>query len=191
MATHKVGGEVDAFCTRCKMTLAHTILAMVGTKIVRVKCNTCNGDHAYRKEPGSRARAQTTTNKSKKSSRPVKVIIGWDERLAGKDTQGAAKYAPAETYAVEQLINHPSFGLGIVSAVRDDKVEVTFKGDTKTLVHGRGESAVAKPAFQKSKAGARTGPADKPITEMPEPEEPPPPELDETTEVEAVEGAQE
>ena len=30
MATHRVGGEVDASCTRCKMELAHTILAMVG-----------------------------------------------------------------------------------------------------------------------------------------------------------------
>src|SRR5262245_65121641 len=27
MATHRVGGEVDSFCARCKMTLAHTILA--------------------------------------------------------------------------------------------------------------------------------------------------------------------
>ena len=39
MATHRVGGEVDATCTRCKMELAHTILAMVGPKIIRVRCN--------------------------------------------------------------------------------------------------------------------------------------------------------
>ena len=51
--THKVGGEVDAFCTRCRLTLAHTILAMVGTKLARVRCNTCNGDHAYRSAPGT------------------------------------------------------------------------------------------------------------------------------------------
>ena len=26
----KVGGDVDAWCTRCKMNLGHTVLAMVG-----------------------------------------------------------------------------------------------------------------------------------------------------------------
>ena len=38
----KTGGEVDCFCTRCKMVLAHTILAMVGDRPARVKCNTCH-----------------------------------------------------------------------------------------------------------------------------------------------------
>ena len=32
--------------------LAHTILAMVGPKIVRVRCNTCGGDHAFRGAAG-------------------------------------------------------------------------------------------------------------------------------------------
>jgi len=59
MATLKVGGEVDAVCGRCKMTLAHTILAMVGTKPVRVQCNTCGAQHGYRSEFGaSTARAR-------------------------------------------------------------------------------------------------------------------------------------
>ena len=39
------------------MTLAHTILAMVGTKIARVKCNTCGGDHVYRGTNTGDARA--------------------------------------------------------------------------------------------------------------------------------------
>ncbi|MFY0576846.1 hypothetical protein ACN28S_23190 [Cystobacter fuscus] len=65
MATQlKVGGEVDAFCTRCRLTLAHTILAMVGTKIARVRCNTCNGDHAFRSAPGTTDRPSTSSRSS-------------------------------------------------------------------------------------------------------------------------------
>src|SRR6266852_6391254 len=45
---HRVGGDIDAFCTRCKMELGHTVLAMMGQKPVRVRCNTCGGEHKYR-----------------------------------------------------------------------------------------------------------------------------------------------
>jgi hypothetical protein len=170
MATHKVGGEVDAFCTRCKMNLAHTILAMVGTKIARVRCNTCGGDHAYRSPPGSTDRPSSSTRGStgaaratrSASEKPEKVVISFEEQLAGKDVAGAPKYSPKDTYKVDQVIQHPTFGLGFVTAVRGDKVDVTFKSETKTLVHGRGGAPAERPAFQPPAAKA-SGPADKPM----------------------------
>ena len=76
MATHKVGGEVDAFCTRCKMDLAHTILAMVGTKPVRVRCNTCGGDHAFRGPPGASERKASTTAAKRTAAPKEKVAKG-------------------------------------------------------------------------------------------------------------------
>ncbi|WP_257449501.1 Sec-independent protein translocase family protein [Archangium lipolyticum] len=173
MATNqKVGGEVDAFCTRCKLTLAHTILAMVGTKIARVRCNTCGGDHAYRSAPGTTdrpspaSRASSSSGSSTRAPRASKsseekVIITFEEQLAGKDIANAPKYSPKDTYRVDQVIHHPTFGLGLVTAVRGDKVDITFKSETKTLVHGRGGAPAEKPAFQPPSAKA-TGPADKP-----------------------------
>jgi len=181
MATHKVGGEVDAYCTRCKLTLAHTILAMVGTKIARVRCNTCNGDHAYRGAPGttdrptssstpraSRATSSSGTSSSSSSSRAEKVVISFEEQLAGKDIANAPKYSPKDTYQVDQVISHPTFGIGLVTAVRGDKVDLTFRTDTKTLVHGRGGPPAEKPTFSPPTRGA-TGPADKPMAAEPPP----------------------
>jgi hypothetical protein len=141
MATHKVGGEVDAFCLRCKLNLAHTILAMVGTKIARVRCNTCGGDHAFRSTPSrTRAPAQPRAGHER-------VVISFEQQLAGKDISHAPKYSPKDAYGVNQVIDHPTFGLGIVAAVREDKVDVVFKAAQKTLVHGRGESTAPRPAF--------------------------------------------
>jgi hypothetical protein len=183
MATqHKVGGEVDAFCTRCRLTLAHTILAMVGTKIARVRCNTCNGDHAYRSAPGTTdkpspsARASGGGTKAPRASRATaeeKIIISFEEQLAGKDIANAPRYSPKDTYKPEQVIQHPTFGLGLVTAVRGDKVDITFKSETKTLVHGRGGAPAEKPAFSPPSAKA-TGPADKPVAETTEEPAPPP-----------------
>lgn len=186
MATHKVGGEVDAQCTRCKMTLAHTILAMVGPKIARVRCNTCNGDHAYRAAPGVTDRPSTSSSAARAAraasaaaTKAEKVIISFEEQLAGKDVANAPKYSPKDTYQVDQVIQHPTFGTGFVTAVRGDKVDITFRTDTKTLVHGRGGAPAEKPAFSPPNARS-TGPADKPqplggVTEVAAEEEPPAP----------------
>jgi hypothetical protein len=183
MATQKVGGEVDAFCTRCKLTLAHTILAMVGTKIARVKCNTCNGDHVYRSAPGTTDRPaapRASRAASAAATKAEKVIISFEEQLAGKDVANAPRYSPKDTYQVDQVIQHPTFGTGLVTAVRGDKVDITFRTDVKTLVHGRGGAPAEKPAFSPPNARA-TGPADKPQPnapaqpEAPAGEEPPPP----------------
>ena len=172
MATqHKVGGEVDAFCTRCRLTLAHTILAMVGTKLARVRCNTCNGDHAYRSAPGttdkpsaSRSSSSSSTKapRASRASAEEKVVISFEEQLAGKDIANAPRYSPRDTYKVDQVVDHPTFGLGLVTAVRGDKVDIAFKAEAKTLVHARGGAPSEKPAFSPPNAKS-TSPADKPM----------------------------
>src|SRR5438876_4707928 len=47
----KPGGNVDSWCGKCKLVLAHTIEAMVGDKPVRVHCNTCKSQHSYKPNP--------------------------------------------------------------------------------------------------------------------------------------------
>ncbi|RKH63385.1 hypothetical protein [Corallococcus aberystwythensis] len=175
MATLKVGGEVDAQCTRCKMNLAHTILAMVGPKIVRVRCNTCGGDHAFRGTAGltdrpTKTAATRAPRAASGTTRAEKVVISFDDQLAGKDIASAPKYSPKDTYKVDQVIHHPTFGVGLVTAVRGDKVDLTFRSDTKTLVHGRGGVPVDRPAFSPP-TNKQSGPADKPMADLPPEEE--------------------
>src|SRR3954467_14391173 len=144
MPTHKVGGEVDAFCTRCKMTLAHTILAMVGQTIARVQCNTCRGQHAYRSAPGT-AKPRSSSSSSGGSTAPraasrepaVKTVITFEDQLKGHDLTRARQYSPKDSYAVDEVMDHPTFGFGLVRSVRADKVDVAFKASERTLVHGR------------------------------------------------------
>ena len=142
MATHRVGGEVDATCTRCRMELAHTILAMVGPKIARVRCNTCGSDHVYRgTQTASRAAA------SRPRAAPAeKTLVGWESQLAALDVAGAQDYRPDRTFAVDQVVRHPTFGLGIVRAVRQDKMDVAFKSAERTLIQGR-VAATPRPTF--------------------------------------------
>lgn len=42
------GDDVDAYCTRCKIDLTHTVLAMADEETPeRVRCNTCGSEHRY------------------------------------------------------------------------------------------------------------------------------------------------
>ena len=45
----KVSGEVDSYCTKCKLDLAHRIIAMVGDQPKKVECRTCGSHHLYRR----------------------------------------------------------------------------------------------------------------------------------------------
>ena len=175
MSQHKVGGEVDAICTRCKLVradgrpqlLAHTILAMMGTKIARVRCNTCGSDHVYRADaPASSSSGprppRTPGASPAESSRAAVSVV---DELRKRDPTTLQKYSFKVSFKVDDFIEHPTFGQGIVTAVRGDKVEVAFKSEVRTLVHARAEGlSQARPTFQRPSA-APSGPADKPLPE--------------------------
>lgn len=138
----RVGGEIDAFCTKCDLNLAHTIIAMVGEKVVKVKCNTCDGEHQYRGvQPLVKVQSFAAPRRASPGAAPrpraAATVTSWEDRFAGKDLSRAKKYSPRETFAVDDVVDHPTFGLGLVTAVRGDKVEVAFKQQDKTLVHGK------------------------------------------------------
>jgi hypothetical protein len=131
----RVGGEVDAFCTKCLMTLAHTVHAVVEGRPVKVECNTCHGVHRYRDPPG-----RSLSRAAPGAARPARekaAVVAFDELLASR--RGTPRpYSPKLTFAVDDVVDHPTFGRGFVSAVRDGgKVEITFRSDVKILVHGR------------------------------------------------------
>jgi len=141
----RVGGEIDAACGKCEMNLAHTIIAMVGPKVVKVRCNTCSNEHTYRgQQPlvklqsfAAPRRSSSSSSSSSSPRRAAAVLISWDEQFKGKDLSRARKYSPRETFVVDDVVDHPTFGLGLVRAVRDGKVEVAFKQEEKILVHAR------------------------------------------------------
>jgi len=134
----RVGGDIDAWCTRCKMSLGHTILAMVGGRPARVRCNTCQGEHNFRGDGAAEPRKGSWEPRETRERKQAKAsVTSWEALLSGKDLARARKYSAKEKYAPDEVIQHPSFGIGLVQEVRGDKIQVAFKADVKTLVHGK------------------------------------------------------
>jgi len=133
----KPGSTVDSWCTKCKLVLAHTIEAMVDTKITRVHCNTCRGQHAYRATaPGSKTGGASKSARSKVEKAPKQNDL--ETLLRGRTAASARPYATTERFAPGEVIQHSAFGLGVVTGERDSvKIDVQFADGPKVLMHGR------------------------------------------------------
>ncbi len=144
----RVGGEVDASCTKCKMLLGHTILAMVGSRIARVRCNTCQGEHNFR-TGGEKTRAPRASSAPKRPAARAAAVAAasggtLDALIKGKDISQPVRYHPAQAFGKDAVIQHPSFGLGVVISVRGEKMDVMFDAGLKTLAHQRGTGSQIK-----------------------------------------------
>jgi hypothetical protein len=146
----KAGGEVDAWCTKCRMDLSHRVVAMVASKPKRVECQTCHSQHNYRAPKNAPAAATGTKKKlaSAKTPRAASKTTGgtkptrhqhdWEVHLAGKDDGAFRAYAVSSRFERDELIRHKTFGDGcVLEVLQDQKINVIFREGMKVLVHGR------------------------------------------------------
>ncbi len=140
MPAVKVGGDIDARCSKCQLELAHVVVAMAGSRPVRVQCKTCGGVHAYRSSATGASRSRTVKTVARKrtvGSTSTKASE-YERLMAGKDVSRAQRYRASIRFENGDVIDHPRFGIGATTRVlADDKVEVVFADGLKVLVHGR------------------------------------------------------
>lgn len=135
------GSIVETQCTRCRREMNHTIVAMVGAKIVRVECNTCKGVHAYRapkvvKQAGVAKDGQpkVATPRKSKIDPEAAARAEWVDLQPTINPAQAIPYDMNRVYRVKNLLIHQLFGLGIVQAVLPpNKIDVLFQEGKKRL----------------------------------------------------------
>lgn len=135
------GSTVEARCTRCRGVLNHSIVAMVGEKIVRVECSTCHGVHNYHpaktpKEPVvvTPARRKAAAPGKAKADPEAAARAEWEALLPEMDPTQAIPYDMNRIFRARNLLSHPNFGLGIVQLLLPpNKIEVLFQNGKKRL----------------------------------------------------------
>jgi hypothetical protein len=122
MEIRKPGSNIDSWCGKCKLVLAHTIEAMVGEKPARVHCNTCQSQHAYRPgPPATRAPRQAGRETAERAPRqPSKPrATKYQSLLNAKSSSVAKTYSPKEKYSEGDVLEHPMFGRGVATAIKE------------------------------------------------------------------------
>ncbi len=142
--TFTTGGNCDAWCTKCKLDLAHTIHAMVDGLPVKVECNTCHGIHKYRptaamKAAAKAARARRSSSGRASAPKAPPVMIQWREALERLQGVEQNRYSVKEVLEVDQVVDHPKFGVGVVVKILEPtRARVIFQDEERTMVMGLG-----------------------------------------------------
>jgi len=148
----RVAGEVDSWCTRCRLLLNHRIVSMKDGKPFQVECLTCRSTHRFRAGgPGDRpaappasargARPAAPASRSPKSSARAQAAIRheqiWEKATLGRAVLDFKPYEVGASFQEGELVRHKKFGDGVVTRVIDShKVEVLFRDEARTLAQG-------------------------------------------------------
>jgi hypothetical protein len=143
----KVGGDVDSWCTKCRMMLTHRIVAMLGPKPARVECETCHSQHNFREFAPGETPTRGATSSSGSGPRAPRVShvtrleqerrdreVSWEKACTGKMLTDFIKYNVKQQFKVGDLVKHSKFGDGVVTVIIDaHKVEILFRDEPRKL----------------------------------------------------------
>ena len=156
----KTGGEIDSWCTKCKLDLTHRIIAMVGDVVKKVECKTCGSHHLFRPPKSERDKAQaakTAAREAREAGRPPSatatraseraaaasraerdMVASWEKAIAGQPATAFKPYRITLVLSEGELVRHSKFGDGVVARVLDPgKVEILFKDGVRMMAHGQ------------------------------------------------------
>jgi hypothetical protein len=150
----QVGDIVESTCRKCNDITGHAIVSILDGQIAKVECRGCGSVHKYR--PGPKAaspKTQTSSSASpthkKTSPKGKKGLTAkekeaqqlaeqwyeeWQRKIENKDPAEAKSYSMDNQYQADDLIDHASFGLGIVQrTIPPNKMDVLFHNGEKRL----------------------------------------------------------
>lgn len=89
--------------------------------------------------PASRAKAKAPPKAPRARKEPAAPDYAelWTQAMNGKDPGQMVDYKPAANFDEGNLVNHPSFGVGVVTRINpmpEKKMQVLFRDGFKTLV---------------------------------------------------------
>ncbi|MEZ4599505.1 MAG: hypothetical protein R2940_06925 [Syntrophotaleaceae bacterium] len=129
---------VKARCPSCKKAQNQTVVEIVDEGTLRIRCNVCQNSRIYQRAKASKAQ-KTARKDAPLSSRTRAAQTAcerkeWASLRPGMQTEKAVPYCMAGTYHVRDLVQHLSFGLGLVTRQTGPcKIEVLFQEGKKLL----------------------------------------------------------
>jgi hypothetical protein len=121
---NSAGKNIESYCTKCKLNLDHTIMAMDGETIAKVRCKTCGSAHKFKDPAESRKIVKPRVKKGVGAEATAAII--WEAGLA--EAKGKERdYNMSAKYRVGDIVNHHLFGKGVVLKLYANKCDMLFK----------------------------------------------------------------
>lgn len=127
---NSAGQDIDTYCGKCKLNRDHTIMTMDGETIAKVRCKMCGSLHKF-KSPLD-AKKVRKPSKIKGAGEGATAEIVWAaglEEAKGKERD----YSMASKYRIGDIVNHQTFGKGIVTKLYTNKCDMLFKDKERLM----------------------------------------------------------
>lgn len=149
-----VAKNVHTFCKKCNADRYHVVIAHKTAKSAKVKCEVCGGHKTYTlpkvpKPPAVKGPVSAVglipDKKPRVSRKPLSEearrshhLAEYEGLIQKAESNDAIAYSTKGTFKLNQKLQHPKFGLGLIRVVFQDKIEVFFPDEVRNLVHNRG-----------------------------------------------------
>lgn len=140
-----VAKNVHTFCKKCNADRYHVVIAHKTATSAKVKCEVCGASKTYSlPKPVKPAKPKVFGAKPRASRRPVSEEARrsshnaeYESLIDKHSSTPTVTYSFKTKFELNNKVQHPKFGLGLVKAVEIDRIEVVFPDEVRNLVHNR------------------------------------------------------
>ena len=139
-----VAQDVWCYSAKEKAFTWHVVLNHDANGYVdRVQCKTSKSIHKYKRQnketasPLKNAPKRIVSKRTSPASAAAKsanLEEIWFEGIKAWGNKVVKAYAADTTFHVKEVIDHPTFGKGVIQARRDNKIDILFRTGMKTLL---------------------------------------------------------
>jgi hypothetical protein len=130
------------FCTKCNGDKFHTVITHISSDSAKVVCDICKKKSTFKlgmDVPPKKTVKNSGSSlvKAKNSAIQAEHEGIYNKLLEELSAKPSVPYSIRNEFSLHTKIEHSKFGLGVVTRVLDDRVEVIFPDEVRFLVHRR------------------------------------------------------
>lgn len=130
-----VGTHLRIRCSTCKRVQLHVVTALSGARVDQIQCKVCLRARKYRAKDGANG---SSKRRRQEAAEVIPPEVIWQKLLDGASARKTIPYTFDKQFQVHDLINHDTFGLGVVTDLPGpDKARVAFKEGELLLICNR------------------------------------------------------
>ena len=128
---NSAGQSIESYCGKCKVNKDHTIMTMDGETVVKVRCKDCGSMHKFRVPLDAQKILKAKAKRNAGEAATAELI--WATRLA--EAKGKERdYSMVSKYRIGDIVNHQTFGKGVVTNLFVNKCNMLFKDRERLMV---------------------------------------------------------
>jgi hypothetical protein len=126
-----VASRMYTDCKKCGVERFHIVLAHPTAASAKIECEVCHAKRTFKLESPKKKKTGV------KKTRVPSASTRWEEVSKHLDEKSKQPYNMKAAFSLNSTIDHPKFGLGVVTAIVGQSMEVVFIDATRSLVHNR------------------------------------------------------